>query len=225
MDKPNKNKIQFKLNLGLIILKFILYFSLIMFTTGCAMVFFSLEGEKIIPASIFCLGILVLAFIVIARKYYNAGESEFDFEKGIISVKNLILQETIYPIDRLKSLTIESVVTQERVLMYNIYLDFEEDQVLIGQESDYLPLKNKIKSLVSRMDIELKEEERNVEVDKSSNFSKFIRMVAPMVVILIFTRLFVLDKFNLSPEFKFLIVIFISVGYFIVYYYIRNKRR
>jgi len=196
-----------------------------MFITGCAMVFFSLEKEKIFPITIFVIGMFVFICIIIARRYFNIGKSVVDFERGTITVRNLLMKDTTYLLVNLKSLTIESVVTQNRVLMYNVYADFKEKQVLIGQEPDFIPLKHKIKLINSKIDIELNEEERNVEQDGSSNLTKIIRMMFPMMIILIFLRLLIFEKFNLSVEYKFLIVILVSFGYFFIYYYMKQRRR
>lgn len=217
------SKIYFQDNFGLILLKFFQYFSLGMFITGCLMVFLSLEKSKILPFSLLGLGIFIVVFLIAEKNIFSAGNTEVDLTDLVARKRYFFLKKHSFDLRSVDYFIIESVRTNYRVLIYNIFATVRGQKIPLGQERDFSSLIDKLNMIRRVVSCEIVEETRYLESVPRPAIPKLLFMLVPVFALLFFV--FVPKIAAGAHKVKFLVVIFIPMSYFILHYFMRSIRK
>jgi len=162
-----KKQISFHDNFGLIILRFIMYFSTTMFILGVAMVFLSIERNKILPISMFCFGVFILLFLIIERNLFAAGHTDIDLADNKIKQRRFFLRYDISDLKKSTTFTLEQVVYKKKILSYNVYTRISGREILIGQESDKKVLSEKLDIIKNHVSCSVIEKNKYLDDQKA----------------------------------------------------------
>ena len=224
MAESKRNVIKFYDDFGLIILKFIQYFSITMFTIGCAMVILSLERNKILPYSFLILGVFIILFLIAEKNLYQAGYTEIDLDKKEIAKRHFFFRKNLFDLNKIEYLTVESVFSSNmEVILYNIFMRVDNKTILLGQEREQAAVYDKTRKILKATQAELKKTSKYLE---KNDLNQVVKLVF-IVITLLFFVLFLKTKSHSSPfiikNLKIVIVIAIPISYFILINILKNQ--
>jgi len=222
MHKKPDTTIQFKDDFALIILRFILYFSISMFFIGCAMMFFSIEKNRVLPAIFLCFGFLILLFLIVEKNMFMGGYTEFDLSRFIIRKRYFFLRRHIFDLRTVESFIVQCVVSRQKAIIYNIFATIQGKRIPLGQERNMADLKTKLDTITKLIDCKVIEENQFIEAVSFPPIYKLVLVLLPLVIIFFFVA--VGKPAGSTQKIKFLIVIFIPMSYFIFHYFTKINR-
>ncbi|RJP60987.1 MAG: hypothetical protein C4541_03030 [Candidatus Auribacter fodinae] len=213
---PDSREVFFSDDLSLLILRFLLFFFIMMFVVGCSLVFLSMESNKEIPLIFFLSGVCVPILILIERKYRKAGTAFIDLESGLIYKKQFCLRHFSGKLTDLDSILVQRVIIRKKVHLYSIFFVLRGKYCLMGHETDLKNLERKIELLGSVRDVPVYEDDVFKYSYMAPSVKKIFFIMFPIVIffLLLASALRQMEVRNI----KFLIVILIPMGYFIFFY-------
>ncbi len=217
-----KKQISFHDNFGLIVLKFIMYFSTTMFVVGVTMVFLSIEKNKIMPISIFGFGIFILLFLIIERNLFAAGHTEIDLEKNKIKQRHFFLRHNISDLKESTIFTIEQVVYKNKIISYNVYAQTSDRDILIGQESDKKVLSEKLDTIKNHVSCNVIEKNKYLDGKKDKNNKKSFTVTLILILLIVLLR----DKTSITGNQHFLLSILVLLpACYLLFYFIKKVKK
>lgn len=223
MQTSDNQYICFRTNFTMVIIEFIIYFAFIIFITGCMMMFFSMRSNISVPLIVFAVCCGVLGYLIIERFLFLSGTSTIDCQNLVLSYKKFFGKQKFISLTEIKGIIIESVVSNKRIIIYNIIIQTETKDILIGNETEFFDLKHKITKLTNCCNLDVHETIKMFGEDNKRSRRQILKMLLPLAVLILISHRFFL--YDLEKNTKFLIVIFISIGYLVYYLYRKNSRR
>lgn len=214
----------FSEDFSLIILRFIMYFAAAMFAVGCAMVLFSIEKSRILPVTLVTGGVCILLILIGEKRLTSAGYTVVDLKKATLRQRLFFFRSRTYDLGLLSYLKIERVISRKQVLLYNIYVKIGGKLFLIGQETDYSVLQGKLRAVRAVVPCPVTESDKQLRQYDSRDVVKLIAIVAFLMMLVYVMKTLGGSAPQLGGNGKFLIVILIPFGYFVLYYIMRKGR-
>ncbi len=214
-----KKSISFHDNFGLIILKFIMYFSTAMFVLGVAMVFLSVEKNKIIPLSMLCFGILILIFLVAEHNLFAAGHTEIDLATNKMKRRKFFFRSDIIDLKESTVFIIEQVIYKNRIISYNVYAKTDNKEILIGQESDKKAVSEKLDIIKNRILSKIVERDNYLDGKKTKNNKKSFTVILILILLVV-----LLHNQTGAIGNKIYILILLPACYFLFYFLKKVKK-
>lgn len=226
MAYEKHNVIKFYDDFGLIILKFIQYFSITMFTIGCAMVILSIERNKIVPYSFLTLGVFIVLFLIAEKNLYQAGYCEIDLDKKKVLKRHFFFRKTFFDLNRIEYILVQRIFSPNRhTILYNILIGIDNKTILLGQEREQAVVYDKTRKIVKHTGTKIKKENKYLEQNSLNQVVKLIFLI----ITLLFFVLILKTKSHSSPfmvkNLKILIVILMPIGYFILINVFKHRGR
>ena len=217
MANQKHEVIKFYDDFGLIILKFIQYFAITMFTVGCAMVIWSIERNKFLPYTFLVVGVFIILFLIAEKNLYQAGYTEIDLVKMTIFKRHFFFRKNLFDLDKIEYLVVETVFSSRRqVVLYNIFVRIDNKTMLLGQEREQAVVYDKTRKIIKRTQTEIIKKSKYLEKNDLTQVAKLVFLI----ITLLFFVLILKTKSHNSPfiirNLKILIVILIPIGYFIL---------
>ncbi len=218
-------QICFSEDFSLIILRFFMYFCIAMFATGCGMVLFSIERSRMVPVALVSGGVCILLILIMEKKMFSAGYTEINLETGMLRQRLFFFRWRVLDMGLLEYIRVERVISRERILIYNIYMKIAGKQIKLGQESDHSLLETKLRAIRRCVPCPVTETDKHLREHQSGDIVKLIGIVLVLMLVVYFMKTMGSASSPFRDTKRFLIVILIPFGYFVVFYFFKRSKR
>ncbi|MDX9702288.1 MAG: hypothetical protein RBU23_04485 [Candidatus Auribacterota bacterium] len=221
----NTDRIIFTEDFSLIILKFIMYFSVAMFATGCAMVLFSVERSRILPVALVAGGVCILLILIGEKQLFCAGFTEINLETCVLRQRLFFFRWRSFDMSLLEYVSVERVISRGRILLYNIYMKIGSRRIKLGQETDHSLLETKLRSIRRCVPCPVTETDKQLREYDSSDIVKLVGIVLFLMVLVYLMKTSGSQSSPFKDNTRFLVVILIPLGYFIIFYFFKKGKK